>query len=139
MLQMTDLELRIRRLEEAINRILAALKDIAHKASQALQNSYMDSGSNRGGSGARRAYAQADGDIGGAGTNDFGTGNAFLLQNIAGSRYQLDPPRSVPVLNSTTGTIDDKTYLELILDGGEYSVIVANCSAAADKAPDPPG
>jgi hypothetical protein len=133
-------ELRMRRVEEFLKKLSNAIDSIGHKLGQVSEDNARDARPlpSGGGGGCRRYFAQADGVITGSTGNTFGTGSVFLLQAIDGARYQMDPPKSVDVLNSTTGAIPDLSYLEVLLDTSLYSVVVGSCTPAEAKAPDPP-
>jgi hypothetical protein len=133
-------ENRIRRLEELTKKLANQLESFNHKLGQVSEDNARDARPlpSGGGGGCRRYFAQADGVVTGSVANTFGTGTVFLLQAIDGARYQMDPPKSVDVLNSTTGAIPDLSYLEVLLDTSLYSVVVGSCTPAAAKAPDPP-
>lgn len=135
----TTTEKRVRRLEDLLSALKGVLEGIKHKLGQVAEDNTRDTKPLPGLGSVRHYFAQANGTITASSSNTFGTGNAFLLQKIDGSRHQLDPEVSVPVVNSTGGAIATFTYLELILSKGIYSVVVGDCiTPTPTKAPPPP-
>lgn len=137
----TDIEKRVRRLEEAINRLRDLVANQGHKLGQVAEDNWRDVRPLPRGTGVRFFHAQvvAGAGIGGTVGNLLGGGEANILQILDGHLYQNDPVITVPVINDTGGTIDEHTYLCLVLEGGVYTIVVADCATVdPEPAPAPP-
>jgi hypothetical protein len=141
--EFTGEERRIKRLEEEILALQAALASVKHKAGQASEEQSRRMPED--GQGRNLLRCQSVGPVPASSGASVGFGTVRILQVINGVRYKIQPLAdgdvTVDAANDTGGATRDKEFGIGAFVDGIFTLLVSDCATATGSlivAPDPP-